>query len=218
MKFLEPIYPVRYTVFLLCWCGLLMASLSWWSNHSPVGWVILFGFLVGVGLRDLRQPQHAILRNYPVIGHLRFLLEFIRPEIRQYFIEGENEAAPFSRAQRSVVYQRAKDVSDSRPFGTQLDVGIGGYEWMNHSVQPTQLASQEQNLDPMGVVMVDYMGSFAGLPHRVGSDAGSLNVLWGDMHVKASNSKAAFSNPTLWTPDPAQNPANWVAILNLLQP
>ncbi len=143
MKFLEPIYPVRYTVFLLCWCGLLMASLSWWSNHSPVGWVILFGFLVGVGLRDLRQPQHAILRNYPVIGHLRFLLEFIRPEIRQYFIEGENEAAPFSRAQRSVVYQRAKDVSDSRPFGTQLDVGIGGYEWMNHSVQPTQLASQD---------------------------------------------------------------------------
>jgi len=94
-------------------------------------------------LRDLRQPQHAILRNYPVIGHLRFLLEFIRPEIRQYFIEGENEAAPFSRAQRSVVYQRAKDVSDSRPFGTQLDVGIGGYEWMNHSVQPTQLASQD---------------------------------------------------------------------------
>jgi glutamate synthase domain-containing protein 2 len=143
MKFLEPIYPVRYTVFLLCWCGLLIASLSWWSNHTTIGWVILFGFLVGVGLRDLQQPHHAILRNYPVIGHLRFLLEFIRPEIRQYFIEGENDAAPFSRAQRSVVYQRAKDVSDSRPFGTQLDVGIGGYEWMNHSVQPTQLASHD---------------------------------------------------------------------------
>lgn len=81
----------------------------------------------------------------------------------------------------------------------------------------TQLAAKEQDLNPMGVLMVDYMGSFAGLPHRVGNDAGSLNVLWGDMHVKASNSKNAF-NPSLWTPDPAQNPANWQAILNLLQP
>ena len=81
----------------------------------------------------------------------------------------------------------------------------------------TQLAAKEQELDPMGLVMVDYMGSFSGIPHRVGNDAGSLNVLWGDMHVKASNSKAAF-NPVLWTPDPAQNPANWLAVLNLLQP
>ena len=91
-----------------------------------------------------------------------------------------------------------------------LNAATGGYT--------TQLATKEQDLDQMGLVMVDYMGSYSGLPHRVGTDAGSLNVLWGDMHVKASNSKAAFSNPTLWTPDPAQNPANWVAILNLLQP
>ena len=68
------------------------------------------------------QTRHAILRNYPVIGHLRFLLEFIRPEMRQYFIESDNEAAPFSRQQRSLVYQRAKGDSDKRPFGTQLDV------------------------------------------------------------------------------------------------
>ena len=80
-----------------------------------------------------------------------------------------------------------------------------------------QLATKEQEVDAMGVVMVDYMGSLSGLPHRLGSDPGSLNVLWGDMHVKASNSKAAF-DPTLWTPAPAQNPANWIAILNLLQP
>ena len=71
----------------------------------------------------MTQTRHSILRNYPVIGHLRFLLEFIRPEIRQYFIESDNEAAPFSRQQRSLVYQRAKGESDKRPFGTQLDVG-----------------------------------------------------------------------------------------------
>ena len=83
------------------------------------------------------QTSASVLRNYPVIGHLRFLLEFIRPEIRQYFIESDNEAAPFSRQQRSLVYQRAKGDSDKRPFGTQLDVHADGYEWINHSIAPT---------------------------------------------------------------------------------
>ena len=119
-----------------------MTLIWWYGNHASLWIVLLFAFLVVVGLRDLRQNHHAILRNYPVIGHVRFLLEFIRPEIRQYFIESDHEAAPFSRAQRSVVYQRAKGVSDSRPFGTQLDVGSDGYEWMNHSVQPSALPDQ----------------------------------------------------------------------------
>src|SRR5258705_7245447 len=74
-----------------------------------------------MGFRDTRQTRHSVLRNYPVIGHIRFLLEFIRPEIRQYFIEGDNEAAPFSHQQRSLVYQRAKGDQDKRPFGTQMD-------------------------------------------------------------------------------------------------
>src|SRR6185503_4093580 len=70
-------------------------------------------------------------------------LEFIRPEMRQYFIEGDNEAAPFSRQQRSLVYQRAKGDADKRPFGTQMDVGATGYEWINHSMQPTRLATHD---------------------------------------------------------------------------
>ena len=109
------------------------------------GWVALVACatLSGTGVHDLRQERHAILRNYPVIGHLRFLLEFIRPEMRQYFIESDSEAAPFSRAQRSLVYQRAKGEPDNRPFGTQLDVTIAGYEWINHSMQPTSLADHD---------------------------------------------------------------------------
>ncbi len=77
--------------------------------------------LVVLGIRDSLQQQRSVLRNYPVIGHLRFLLEYIRPELRQYFIESDNEETPFSRQQRSIVYQRAKVRSDKRPFGTQLD-------------------------------------------------------------------------------------------------
>jgi glutamate synthase domain-containing protein 2 len=103
----------------------------------------VFGALALQGVMDVRQTRHAILRNYPVIGHLRFMLEFIRPEIRQYFIESDNEGNPFSRAQRSLVYQRAKGESDKRPFGTMLDVHAQGYEWINHSITPTHIASHD---------------------------------------------------------------------------
>ncbi|QRF58360.1 FMN-binding glutamate synthase family protein [Variovorax paradoxus] len=139
-------FPVRYTAFALCVAG-FAASLAFVlaSPHLWFAWLalVVFAVLAGTGVHDLRQTRHAILRNYPVIGHLRFLLEFIRPEIRQYFIESDAEAAPFSRAQRSLVYQRAKGEPDNRPFGTQLDVTIAGYEWINHSMQPTKLAGHD---------------------------------------------------------------------------
>ncbi len=111
-------------------------------------WLALLGLvvcaaLVVVGIYDLQQTRHAILRNYPVIGHMRFMLEFIRPEMRQYFIESDSEATPFSRAQRSLVYQRAKGEPDNQPFGTHLDVGQQGYEWINHSMSPTKLPTHD---------------------------------------------------------------------------
>ncbi len=136
-------YPVRYTVLGLCAFGLLLSLFS--LVVFGVGWIALLccAGLLAVGVYDLRQSRHAILRNYPVIGHLRFALEYIRPEMRQYFIESDREAAPFSRAQRSLVYQRSKGEPDNRPFGTQLDVGAQGYEWVNHSMQPTRLASHD---------------------------------------------------------------------------
>ncbi|URI10432.1 FMN-binding glutamate synthase family protein [Aquincola tertiaricarbonis] len=135
--------PVRYTALFTCAVAALLGSLAWVAAGSG-GWVALLGWAgVLIGLHDLRQPQHSILRNYPVIGHLRFLLEFIRPEIRQYFIESDNEAAPFSRQQRSLVYQRAKGEPDNRPFGTQMDVKQVGYEWINHSIAPTQIDSHD---------------------------------------------------------------------------
>jgi glutamate synthase domain-containing protein 2 len=139
-------FPARYSAFALCVAGLL-ACLAFVlvSPHLWLAWVgvAVFAVLTGAGIHDLRQAPHAILRNYPVIGHLRFLLEFIRPEMRQYFIESDSEAAPFSRAQRSLVYQRAKGEPDNRPFGTQLNVTIAGYEWINHSMQPTRLANHD---------------------------------------------------------------------------
>ncbi|MYM23612.1 FMN-binding glutamate synthase family protein [Duganella sp. FT135W] len=92
--------------------------------------------LVAVGVSDLLQTKRALRRNYPIMAHFRFFFESIRPEIRQYFLEDDTVAEPFSRNQRSIVYQRAKLDTDKRPFGTQLDVYAPGYEWINHSIAP----------------------------------------------------------------------------------
>ncbi len=135
--------PTRYAAFAFCVLGLLATAVSWLAFGQGLLAVLVFFALVVLGIRDLLQKRHAILRNYPVIGHLRFLFEYIGPEIRQYFIESDTDAAPFSRAQRSLVYQRAKGEQDNRPFGTQLDVGQRGYEWVNHSMMPTHLASSD---------------------------------------------------------------------------
>ena len=141
---LDRYFPIRYSAWALCMVGFLASAYAWAGMGVVDAWLALFFLvLVLIGLRDTMQARHAILRNYPVIGHLRFLLEFIRPEMRQYFIESDHEAAPFSRAQRSLVYQRAKGDSDKRPFGTQLDVSAVGYEWINHSLQPTVLKTHD---------------------------------------------------------------------------
>ena len=141
---LKPVnYPVRYTTFFIALAGLCFSLLLTLASGQGYWMCLLFAALSAVGVHDLLQTHHAILRNYPILGHMRFLLEFIRPEIRQYFIESESEAAPFSRAQRSLVYARAKGQSDKRPFGTQLNVDEPGYEWLTHSMAPTTIASAD---------------------------------------------------------------------------
>ena len=140
---LNRVFPIRYMTLVGLAIVALLGAFVWISTGLGKTATVLGLAGVMLGLRDLRQTRHAILRNYPVIGHLRFLLEFVRPELRQYFIESDNEAAPFSRQQRSLVYQRAKGEPDKRPFGTQLDVHREGYEWINHSLAPTTLASQD---------------------------------------------------------------------------
>jgi glutamate synthase domain-containing protein 2 len=102
----------------------------------------IFGGLAVVGVGDLIQTRHSVLRNYPILAHLRFILEEIRPEMRQYFFESETDGAPFSRDRRTVVYQRAKMQLDKRPFGTQLSVYSDGFEWMLHSLSPRPMATE----------------------------------------------------------------------------
>ena len=133
----------RYWPFIAC---LLLALASFAGLAFDLHWLwsaVVFGLFAIVGIADLAQPQQTLRRNYPLLAHLRYFLESIGPEIRQYFIESDTSGRPFSRHQRSIVYQRAKDALDKRPFGTQLDVYDDDYEWINHSLQPAVIASPD---------------------------------------------------------------------------
>lgn len=124
-------------LFFVLSVGAVLATLLWASLWPGAYWLFIVILpLIFLGIYDMIQRDHTILRLYPVIGHLRFLLESIRPEIQQYFVESDINGTPFSREFRSLVYQRAKGVLDTRPFGTQFDVYREGYEWINHSLAP----------------------------------------------------------------------------------
>jgi glutamate synthase domain-containing protein 2 len=92
--------------------------------------------VIGLGVYDMIQRRHTILRLHPVVGHLRYVFESIRPEIQQYFVESDTNGMPISREFRALVYQRAKGQRDTRPFGTLFDVYRDGYEWIDHSLAP----------------------------------------------------------------------------------
>ena len=111
----------------------------WWS-------MLFIGPAILLGVWDLVQKRHTIQRIYPVIGHLRYWLEAIRPEIQQYFVESDVDGTPINREFRSLVYQRAKGVRDTRPFGTIFDVYRSGSEWLNHSLAPRPAAAEESRV------------------------------------------------------------------------
>lgn len=115
-----------------------------WVEAIHLFWLLLP--IVLVGFHDILQTKHTVLRLYPVVGHIRYLLESFRPEIQQYFIETDINGTPISREFRSLVYQRAKGVRDTRPFGTVFDVYRDGYEWINHSLAPTDAHSIESRV------------------------------------------------------------------------
>ena len=152
MSFLFLPFSPRYILLSLAIAGTVLAAVAGqtfgWSWLTGLPAAFFGGFLL-LGLRDLTQSRHAILRNYPIAAHLRFILEGIRPEMRQYFFEGEKDGTPFPRDKRAIVYQRAKAELDKRPFGTQYNVYESGFEWLHHSIVPRPPA-QEPFRIPIG--------------------------------------------------------------------
>ena len=124
---------------------LLVAALrTYWA---PATWLLVpvLAFIT-LGVHDLLQRRHTLLRIYPVIGHVRYLFESFRKEIQQYFVESDVDGQPINREFRSLVYQRAKGDRDTRPFGTLFDVYGDGYEWINHSLAPQKIANHDPRI------------------------------------------------------------------------
>jgi glutamate synthase domain-containing protein 2 len=144
MALLRLIFAPRHAALLFSLVAFVGALVAIGAHPDRAGILLLplaiFGGLAALGVSDLIQTRHSVLRNYPILAHIRFLIEGVRPEVRQYLFESETDGSPFSRDRRALVYQRAKMQLDKRPFGTQLPVYADGFEWMLHSLAPRPAA------------------------------------------------------------------------------
>ena len=132
---------VLWAVIVLAVLVVLLAIIfsPWWLLAE-----IVLVPLVLLGIYDYFQPKHSILRNYPLAGRLRFLMEGMGPELHQYLVENDTDGRPFDRDTRSVIYQRAKNVADKKPFGTERDVYDSGYSWLTHSISPRPMVADPE--------------------------------------------------------------------------
>ncbi len=121
----------------------LITGLGLYVSKSYFYWFILFGPLILVGIRDVIQTKHAIKRNFPVIGNLRYIFEAIAPEVQQYFVERRTDGAPIPRNMRAIIYKRAKDLGSTHPFGTEENIYQEGYDFIIQSLYPAEIPHAE---------------------------------------------------------------------------
>jgi glutamate synthase domain-containing protein 2 len=143
MRYLKLPFTRRYAVYSLALLATALLLVLTVASSADFAYGLAVAVaLSALGTHDLLQAHHSILRSYPIAAHLRFLLEDIRPEIRQYFQESDTDGVPFDRNTRSIVYQRAKGELDKRPLGTELNVYGASFEWINHSLAPQELQTE----------------------------------------------------------------------------
>jgi len=137
--------------FVICSIVAVIVLLLLCTIWQPFGWLFLFVIpAILIGVYDMRQEQHSLRRNFPLVSRGRWLLESLRPFLRQYLFESETDGVPINRMFRSVVYQRAKGVRDTIPFGTKMDTYRDGYEWIAHSMAAVD--SHAMNANPRVLV------------------------------------------------------------------
>ena len=134
----------RFSVLLYVWLLSLVFLIAtiYFSEFFLLPALIMI-FLGSIGIYDFLQKKRAVLANFPLLGRLRFMMEAIRPELRQYFWESDKDELPYSRNQRSMVYQRSKRLLAARPFGSDEDHYGDDFNWLNHSISPTNIASDD---------------------------------------------------------------------------
>lgn len=120
--------------------GYFYSPIWYWISILPV-------VLLVISIYHSVQNKHAILKNFPLVGKFRYIFEAIRPEMRQYFWESDTDGRPFSRRQRSIVYQRAKNERETVAFGMQNDPEEPGNEWVAHSIFPTTIENADLRIN-----------------------------------------------------------------------
>jgi glutamate synthase domain-containing protein 2 len=135
--------PSATIILLLVLINALILKVAFVDNSNWYWLMIITLPLLLVAIYDIQQKKHVVLRNFPVIGHLRYFFERIRPELRQYFFETDLDGTPFNRRQRSIVYQRAKNEKQTVAFGMQKDPNAPGYEWASHSMYPVSISQND---------------------------------------------------------------------------
>src|SRR4051794_39987671 len=141
---------MRYVAIVASLAGTLVFGLLvlFGARYAEV-FIVLFALCAvvsAIGVWDILQTKHSLRRNYPILANIRFGLEKIRPEIRQYFLESDTDGTPFNRSKRAVAYQRSKGALDKRPFGTQQNIYGDNFEWINHSITPFPIDSHDFRL------------------------------------------------------------------------
>ncbi|MEK9760389.1 MAG: thiamine phosphate synthase, partial [Candidatus Puniceispirillum sp.] len=142
----SPVHSVAVGGLKLADCHDVLAAGSNGMAVVSAMWLILaviFALMAMVAIYDYWQKPRAVLGNYPLLGRFRFLLESIRPELRQYFWESDTDELPYSRNQRAMVYQRAKGIMAARPFGSDKDMYAEDFNWLNHSLQPSHIENSD---------------------------------------------------------------------------
>jgi glutamate synthase domain-containing protein 2 len=148
----EKILPARFVPFAACVAAFALSLAALWAWDGLLWrWAAaISGALCLIGIADIAQKKKTLRRNFPVTAHIRTFFEYFRPMLRQYVVESDYEEVPFSHVQRSIAYQRAKNVLDKRPFGTELDVYATQYEWINHSMAPARIDSHDFRIEVGG--------------------------------------------------------------------
>jgi glutamate synthase domain-containing protein 2 len=136
-----------------------ITALGYFVDWNWMFLFVLFGPIILIGLRDMMQNKHAVRKNFPVIGNLRYMLEGISPEIQQYFVERRTDGAPIDKNRRAIIYQRSKDVGGTHPFGTEMDVYAEGYEFITHSMYPKKVTEEPRVMIGEGQCSKPYSAS-----------------------------------------------------------
>lgn len=129
---------IQFTFICVVVLTVIVCTIIW----PEYGFSVIALMIIAVGLHDIFQKKHTIMRNFPVIGHMRYLLESLGPELHQYFVEGNTDGRPINRNHRTYIYERAKLDKETHPFGTELDITSEDFKWMKHSIYPTPILTE----------------------------------------------------------------------------